>query len=49
MKKEYIEPSVKAIAVKPAQIICSSEEKLTDPQNPSGALSLDLDFEEEEE
>ena len=48
MKKEYIEPSVKAVEIKIASILAGSEEKFTDPQNPSEALSEEFDFEEED-
>ena len=50
MKKIYIEPSVKAVTIKPTQVICASvdvEETSTAGEGGwSGPQSLDADFDE---
>lgn len=46
IKKEYIEPSVKAVEIKLTQIICTSETKFDDPQDGGEALSEEFEFEE---
>ena len=47
MKKTYIEPSVKAVEIKTTAILAGSEIESGGDTNQN--LSLDLDFEEEQE
>ena len=53
IKKEYIKPSVKAIAVQPAQIVCGSLDKNDEATAGEGGWgapqSFDGKFEEEDE
>ena len=46
IKKEYIQPTVKAVKILlPTILAGSGEEKIEDPQEPEQALSLDAEFE----
>ncbi len=50
MKKEYIEPSVKAVEIKLTNMVCTSmgmnETPSTTP-TPGGTLSMDAEFEDD--